>query len=193
MLTAIALNFVNHVLTGASWARLRLQPFAGQSAHLSIGSLVIPVGITAKGLFKSVVVSESGAAPAVTIALPADTPLRLLTDRPSLFSAARISGSAEFAEAIGFVFRNLRWDAEDDLAQLVGDIPARRLLLGGRYFAQWHLQQAKNLVLNFTEYLTEESNTISRQTDVKTFSRAVDAIHDDCSRLELRIQQLESR
>jgi ubiquinone biosynthesis protein UbiJ len=193
MLTAIALNFVNHVLAGESWARLRLQPFAGQSASLSIGSFVIRLEISGKGLFQTAPSGKSDAPPAVTITLPADTPLRLLTDRSSLFSAAHIAGSVEFAEALGFVFRNLRWDAEEDLSQLIGDIPAHRLGLGGQLFAQWHLRQAKNLVLNIKEYLTEETHAISRQVDIAQFCRAVDVLRDDCTRLELRIQQLESR
>jgi ubiquinone biosynthesis protein UbiJ len=188
MLTRTALNFVNHVLAGETWARTRLQAFAGQTAQLSLGPLAIPICVTSAGLFES---SYQGAMPTVTIQLPADAPLRALTDRPSLFAAAHISGSAEFAEALGFVFRNLRWDVEDDLAQLVGDIAARRLLQSGKHFAQWHLQRARNLALNVAEYLTEESATVARRADITHFCVAVDALNDNYARLEKRVQKLQ--
>lgn len=189
MLTGTALNFVNHLLGGEAWARTRLQPFAGQTAHLSLGTLLIPVTITKTGLFES----GDATSAAVMIALPADAPLRALTDRPSLFAAAHITGSAELAEALGFVFRNLRWDVEDDLAQLIGDVAARRVLLGGRQFVQWHQQRAKNFALNVAEYLTEESPAIARRTDIAHFCRAVDGVRDDCARIENRMRNLEIR
>jgi ubiquinone biosynthesis protein UbiJ len=190
MLTRTALNFVNHVLTGETWARTRLQAFAGQTAQLSLGPLDLPICITSAGFFKN---GDQAATPTVTIQLPADAPMRALTDRPSLFAAAHISGSAEFAEALGFVFRNLRWDVEDDLSQLVGDIAARRLLQGGKHFAQWHLQRVRNLALNVAEYLTEESATLARRADVAHFCIAVDTLSDDYARLEERVQKLQIR
>lgn len=63
-------------------------------------------------------------AAAVSITLPADAPLRALTDRPALMASAQISGSAEFAECLGFIRRNLHWDVEADVSTLVGDIAA---------------------------------------------------------------------
>lgn len=190
MLTGTALNFVNHLLGGEAWARTRLEPFAGQTACLSLGALMLPVTITNAGLFEP---GKRTVCAAVTITLPADAPLRALTDRPSLFAAAHITGSAELAEALGFIFRNLCWDAEDDLARLIGDVAARRVLLGGRQFVQWHRQRAKNFALNVAEYLTEESPAIARRTDIAHFCRAVDNVRDDCARIEKRMRNMGIR
>lgn len=190
MLTRAALDFVNHILTDATWARIRLQPYAGLNARFSLGRIVVPVTITDAGLFSP---GDQQAVPIVSIQLPADAPLRALTDRPSMFAAAQISGSAEFAEALGFVFRNLRWEAEDDISLLLGDVAARRLVQGGRKFAQWHVQRARNLALNAAEYLTEEAPAIARHADVARFCGAVDAVRDDCARIERRLQLLETR
>lgn len=45
-----------------------------------------------------------------------------------------IRGDAEFATQIGWLAENLRWDIEDDLARLIGDVPARQLArLGGLF------------------------------------------------------------
>ena len=190
MLLGTTLGLVNHLLAGEDWARQRLSPFAGQTARLEFGALTLPLAIDADGLF----VVAGGNAPAdVTITLPADAPLRALTDRPSLFTAARLSGSAELAETLGFVFRNLRWDAESDLAQVVGDIAAHRLVAVGSQLARWHRQQAVNLAANFAEYFTEENPSIARRDDVADFCAQVAALPPELARLEARIASLEAK
>ena len=189
MLLGAALGLVNHLLAGEDWARQRLSPFAGQTARLEFGALTLPLAINADGLF----VAAGGNAPAdVTITLPADAPLRALTDRESLFTAARLAGSAQLAENLGFVFRNLRWDAESDLARVVGDIAAHRLVAVGNGLLRWHQQQAFNLAANLAEYFTEEKPSIARQGDVADFCAEVTRLPDELARLEARIAALET-
>lgn len=190
MFASTTLRLANHLLNGEAWARTRLQTFAGQTARLEFGALVVPLAISAAGLFES---GDSNAAAAVTIRLPGDAPLRMLTGQQSLFSSARIAGAADLAETLGFVFRNLRWDAEDDLSRLVGDVAAHRLVHGGKRIAAWHLQTAKNVALNIAEYLTEEDRSVTRRADVTGFCAAVDSLHEDCARVEKRLERLSGR
>ena len=190
MLLGTALAAINHLLAGEDWARERLSPFAGQTARLEFGALALPLAISADGLF----VAAGRDAPAdVTITLPADAPLRALTDRESLFTAARLVGSAQLAENLGFVFRNLRWDVEADLAQLVGDIAAHRLVAVGSRVASWQRQQALNLAANFAEYFTEENPSIARRDDVEDLCAEATRLPDQVARLAARIAALEAR
>jgi len=189
MLVDATLGFLNHLLDGEDWARERLRAFYGQTARFELGALTLPLEITSAGLFA---VGDKNSPTSVTIVLPADAPLRALTDRPSLFTAAHISGSAELAETLGFIFRNLRWDAESDLSRLVGDIAARRLISGGRQLVQWQQNQARNLALNLAEYFTEESPAIARQPDVSTFCTDVESVQEELCRLEKRVALLEA-
>lgn len=184
MLLDRALAFANHLLAAEDWATARLKPFAGQTARLEVGPLALPLRIDGDGrLRRGDKLGETG----VSIRLPDDTPLRWLTDRASVFAAARISGSADFAEALAFVFRNLRWDVEADLAGVVGDIAAHRLLRGARELGAWQGRQLRNLAANVAEFLTEERPTLARAADVSAFCSAVDALRDDCTRLESRL------
>lgn len=191
MLIEPALRFVNHLLTSEDWARTRLKAFSGQIIRFELGAFGVPLEISPAGFFRTSARCMSPDSVGVTVSLPTDAPLRLLTDRASLPAAARISGSAELAECLGFVLRNLRWDVESDLAEIVGDIAARRLLMGGQQLAQWQIDQVKNLALNFAEYFTEESPTIARQQDIGTFCREVKKAEETLYRLEKRIAQLE--
>lgn len=187
MLLDRLLVFANHLLGSEAWACARLKPFAGQTARLEIGPLSLPLTIDRTGRLTH---GDHGAPAGVSIRLPDDTPLRWLTDRESVFAAARISGPADFAEALAFVFRNLRWDVEADLAGFVGDIAAHRLLGGARSFVAWQGRRLHNLAINAKEFLTEERPALARATDLAQFSLDVDAVSADCSRLERRLQKI---
>lgn len=189
LLARPALALVNHLLTSEPWARERLVSFAGRTACLEVGSNAAwLLRISEAGLLES---AAPGTPAAVSIGLPEDAPARALVDSASLFSSATISGSADFAETLGFVFRNLRWDVEQDLSALFGDIVARRGLQLAKDLARWQFQGARRLALGVAEYLTEEEAVIVRRRDVDSFCAAVDALRDDLARFEKRLDRAE--
>lgn len=187
MLSRLLVRLLNHLLARESWASLRLRPFAGQQVTIAGGPLPICLQVTEEGFFAA---ADEALAPAVTITLPADFPARLLVDRSSLFASARLAGSADFAETLAFVFRNLQWDAEDDLAQLVGDIAARRLVQTARAVHDWQGQAVDNTLRNLAEYATEESDWLAAPREQQAFGEAVSQLRDDVARLEKRLQRL---
>lgn len=189
MLARTAVPALNHLLEGADWARERLRHFAGRHVRLTGGPLAFELAVDGEGYFR-VQDQSAGEPPAVTIELPADTPIRLLTDRQSVFANARLSGTADFAETLAFVFRNLRWDVEEDLAKLVGDIVARRLVRSGEAMLGWQKKAGANLAANVAEYLTEESLVIVPAREVAQFRAQVDAVQSDLARLEKRVARL---
>jgi len=188
MLEKPALAVLNHLLASEDWARCKLVPFAGKTARLQLGSgIVFLVRISEEGLLE---VADANTPPTVSIILPADSPVRALTDSASLLSAATISGSADLAETLGFLYRNLRWDIEEDLSQVVGDIVARRAVqLMGR-LARWQVSGARNFALSVTEYLTEEAPAIACRQDIERFCAEVDALRDDLARCEKRLERV---
>ena len=178
---------LNHLLQGESWAQERLRPFAGAKVLIEAGPIVLNLLIDQRGLFTS---ADNSLDPDVTLTLPADTAMKFVVDRQNLFSSVKLSGSADIAESLAFVFRNLRWDIESDMAGIIGDIPARRLaLVGTRLAGQLH-ETAKRLAENVIEYATEDSQLLVPDRDIDTFCQAVDDLRDDLGRLELRIARL---
>ena len=132
-LPAPLLATINHLLGQAAWAREKLVPFAGHAARIKLPPLEAAFLIAADGCIAAL--PDAGLTevePEVSISLPAATPLLALQGKDAVMRAARIKGSAEFAEALGFIIRNLRWDAEEDLSRIVGDIAAHRIVSGTR-------------------------------------------------------------
>ena len=178
---------INHLLGQAAWAREKLVPFAGHAAQIKLPPFEAAFLIGDDG-FLAVPAPEANLE--VSISLPASTPLLALQGKDAVMRAARIEGSAEFAETLGFVIRNLRWDAEEDLSKVFGDIAAHRIVAGTREFAGWQQQAAQNFAENLAEYFTEEQPMIARQADITTFASDVDRLRDDTARLEKRLQKL---
>lgn len=192
-MTAFPASFVapaiNHLLRSESWALARLLPFAGQSVRIIAPPLDLLLSISPEGMLQAVDASEI--APAVTITFPADLAFKAIGgDQAGVLAAARLSGSADFAEALAFVFRNLHWDAEADLAALIGDIPAHRGFAALHSFLNWQRSTVLNVAHNIKEYVTEESQQVMLQRDIGNFCSAVNALRDDLARLEKRISQL---
>lgn len=126
---------VNHVIAAEPVATEKLKPHAGRSIRFRFDGwpsfLPAPPSsvfrVTPAGLFEA---AENGVPIAEDLLVGVDTSnpalvaLRLFTgERPTI----TVAGDAGFAADVNWLFDNLRWDIEDDLAKLIGDAPAREL------------------------------------------------------------------
>ena len=125
MLSGPAAAAINHLLRGADWARARLQPFAGCRVRFEIPPVSAAFTVGADGcLLPSGFQTE----PATVVRLTTWTLIRLLwLHDESARQEAQVEGDAAFASALTGVLGGLRWDTEEDLSRLVGDVAAHRL------------------------------------------------------------------
>jgi ubiquinone biosynthesis protein UbiJ len=128
---------------------------------------------------------------AVTIRLkPADLPL-IAQNRERAFSYVKVDGDADFANTISHLSQNLRWEAEEDLSKLFGDIAAVRLVTGAKSLFETVRQTHQNLQENLAEYFLEENPLLVRPAAVDAFGSEVNKLRDDVERLMKRIAKLE--
>ena len=187
---APAILALNHLLGQSAWARDRLASFSGKRVNLTIGPLKIPFVITPEGLLAQETTGPEGTFD-VEIELPADTPLRLIRGGSGeAMKAARITGAADLADALGFVLRNLRWDAEEDLSRVVGDSAAHRLVGGAEAFGSWQRDAARRLAENLAEYAVHEKPTVLGGAAFKVFSEDLVKFRSQLEALETRIKRL---
>lgn len=187
VINSLIIRVLNHLVEAESWAQARLIAHSGAQVLIESGPFVIRLGIDEHGLFRS---GELQRAPDVSITLPSDVPARFLFERDSLFSAVKLGGSADIAESLAFVLRNLQWDAEGDLARLVGDIPARRLARVAQTMAATIQQAVARVADNFSEYVVEESAILAANRNLKEFETSIICLRDDVARLDKRISRL---
>jgi ubiquinone biosynthesis protein UbiJ len=181
---------INHLLRSASWARDVLRRHAGKTARFEVFPFVAALTVLESG---EVAPAGANAAPAATVKLAPGLLLRLAARDESAWREINIAGDTDFASAIHHVTRNLRWDVEEDLSRVFGDVAAHRMAQTGRTLQRWGEQAVENTGRAFAEYWTEEQPLIAGGRDLEAFGRAVDQLRDDAARLEKRIENLSNR
>jgi ubiquinone biosynthesis protein UbiJ len=105
-------------------------------------------------------------------------------------SYVRIEGDADFANAISQVSQSLKWEAEEDLSRVVGDIAARRIVSSAKSMVETARAQRQSLEENIAEYFLEENPMLLRPRTIADFGREVSKLRDDIERLEKRVRKL---
>jgi ubiquinone biosynthesis protein UbiJ len=188
MLERPVIGFLSMLVEREAWARERLAPFAGKYARVRLVPLpdlvieVLEAGYIGPG--------HAAAEAAVTLTIsPAVVPL-LFVRPDAAMRDVRIEGDTELARAIEFLFRNLRWDVEEDLSRIVGDVAAHRMAGAARSLGAWQREAAERLGENVAEYLKEEAGLLVYPYEVEQFGREVEALRDAVERLEKRVERV---
>jgi ubiquinone biosynthesis protein UbiJ len=179
---------LNHLLDAEPWARERLVPFAGDAVELRAPPFpTLRLAIQAEGRLRP---GAPDAEPALVITVRPDAPAAFLRGEDHFMRAVQVSGNPRLAEAVMLLVRHLRWDFEEDLSRLVGDVAAHRLAQGARDFAAWQADAARRLAESVADYLTEEKRLLLRRPEQEAFAAEVARLRDGVERLQKRIERL---
>ena len=119
-----------------------------------------------------------------------DLPL-IVQNRERAFSYVKVEGDADFANTISHLSQNLRWEAEDDLSKLFGDVAAVRMVSVAKTLMQSAQQTHQAIQENLAEYFLEENPMLVRPSAVQAFGAEVNKCRDDVERLIKRVDKLE--
>lgn len=190
MLDPLASSSLNHLLRSNSWALERLKPFAGKTARFECAPFSLMLSVLESG---EVTAAAAAVTPDTTIRLMPGLMLRVLARDETVWNDIEIHGDTDFAAVINQIFRNLRWDIEEDLSRVFGDIVAHRMVQTGRTLDKWGAQSLDNLARSFAEYWTEEQPLIATARRVAQFNHGVDQLRDDVARFEKRLENFLNR
>ncbi|MBT0962134.1 ubiquinone biosynthesis accessory factor UbiJ [Denitromonas iodatirespirans] len=187
MLSSAATATLNHLLAQADWARVRLREHAGAAADLTVGGRVLRLGIAADGYFCA---PAPDTAPSVAIVLDPAALAKLPDGVDAAMSQVKISGQADLADTLSFVFRHLRWDSEADFARLLGPVIGRRAHLAAAHLARAVPETGARLAANAGEYLTHEGRLLIPRKELAAHAEHLRQLRDTMSRLDKRIKRL---
>ena len=111
--------------------------------------------------------------------------------RPAQGGSVQVRGDAEVAALYRELFALARPDPEEEVARLLGDVPARRLGNLARAAGSWLRGAGRTAGENVAEYLTEESRDVAGRTELEEFVRGVDEAREALDRLDARLRRLE--
>jgi len=185
---AVAFSFVlNRLLAAEPWARERLAPFAGETLELRAPPLpALRLAVAEGGTIEA-----GNAEPSLTMTLKPDLLVALARGEEHALRAVDVQGNGRLAAEVLVLARHLRWDVEEDLSRVFGDVVAHRLAGAARAFAAWHLDAAQRLGGSLVDYVIDEKPLLVRRAELDAFAEPVTRLRDSLARLEKRLERLE--
>ncbi len=170
-----------------SWTAPLLQPHAHKQVLLDFKVAQTMLTILNDG---TLAVAGDAAQADATIHLPPSLAMRLLRKDPLAHSLIKIDGDTTLGMEVGKILAAVRWDIEDDLRKVVGDIAAYQVVqMSQEKLHRWQ-SQAKNLSEMLVEYWQEEQPILAKKTRIEQFNRSVDQLREDTDRLQQRVDKL---
>ncbi len=176
---------LNHLLARDEAAARRLCAHAERRVALRVGRFEAVFEVAQPG--RLVAMAASAAAPDLQLDVDVAAVLASQLRGQQLgLSGVRIAGDAEFAQAVSWLLGHLRWDAEDDLAGLVGDVAAHRAARGANALRDRGLRLARRFEGDVREWLTEAPRPVVARDEF-------DAVRAEAARLRDRVARMDKR
>jgi len=185
-LSAVSARLLNRLLRRQGWAQDYLRDHAGKVVRMQVPNWTLTLRVQADGLTQALAASA-----------PADVVLTLAQDNlGAAFEAIRqheperlsallhIEGEAALAQAVLTLAQSLRWDAEDELARMVGDKAAVALAGVARQAGQGIKQSGVRLAENVAEYLSHENPLLLARPAFEDWAAQVQALSQQLDALE---------
>jgi ubiquinone biosynthesis protein UbiJ len=187
---ALAARALNHLLEDEAWARERLAPFAGETIELRAElAPTLRLSVAADGRLRP---AAAEASPALVMTFGPQILPALARGEDHLMRAIDTRGDSRLANELLFLFRHLRWDAEEDLARFLGDAAAHRLVSTVRQLASWNREALERMSANVMEHALEEKRVLARRSAFEEHRSDVARLRDALERLEKRVGRFAS-
>jgi ubiquinone biosynthesis protein UbiJ len=193
MLTNIIANVLNRGLPRSPRARELCAQLKGRAVTIEIGEFA-RLRVASNGATLDVT-TRAGASdatiaggPLALLALSGDAPESVVQR-----GAVTIQGDAQLAQQFRELAQLLRPDVEEELSQVLGDVPAHHLGRLARLSAGWTRRAATTSLTNLAEYLGHERADLVPRNEGEQFLRGVDRVREDLERLEARLEMLVKR
>ena len=185
---------LNHLLAANDSARASLRPHAGRLIRLeardpaqSAAWFSMLLCVSAEGLLEPAPAATSSPSVTMSIRPSLDAGFAMLSKGPAgLQPHLRIEGDVLLAAALGELSRTLRWDVEEDLSRLTGDVIAHRIVGLAAGAAQALRELGERAGAGFARQWSVEDPMLVARSELAEHSTLL-------SSLESRLASLERR
>ncbi|WP_018913606.1 SCP2 domain-containing protein [Thiomonas sp. FB-6] len=190
---------LDHLLQQQPEGRRRLLPHAGKTLELRAGAISLRFGVSEDARLLPAApepAAEQGLAPPA-LRLDVDVArwlsAQLRGGAEAALGGVRIAGDAEFAQAVSWLLGHLRWDAEADMARVVGDVVAHRAARAAGAAAARARAFARRAETDAREWLREGPRAVVGRWELQSAAADVARLRDAAARLEKRVDALRRR
>ena len=188
-LAQVAISALNHVLRQQSWARDRLRTHCGRTVRMVVVAPLGAVSADARIADDGTLELASIDSPSVTLSLtPAFSALlgAMREGAVGLTGHLKVEGDVMVAAAVGEIAQHLRWDIEEDLSRLVGDVVAHRMAGAARAGVLQAQAIGDRAQSGLRQFLIDEDRQLLER-------RRFDQFGQELSDLEARLDRLAHR
>ena len=182
---------INHLIEREPQARSRLRMHAGKQVMLRAPSVRVMLAVAQDGAFQVHEADAHDQPPALCLDVDASAMLAAkMRGQPLGLTGVHITGDAEFAQTMSWLMANLRWDAEDDLAGLIGDVGAHRVARAARGLMGEVQRLRHQLEGDARDWVAESPRALVGRGEFTTCSAQVAQLRDAVARMDKRITLL---
>lgn len=182
MINKIKFRLINHLLRQNDWMQTKLKPYQGMTLHLEIRPLTLNFLVGHDGQLSLIDNKKNFDA---SIQMDLKSFIQLITKKKRM--GISITGNIDLAHDFSDVIKQVEWDIEEDLSQIIGDIPATEIINFGKKMFNYSKNNIQNLAENFIEYWQEENKLLSKSDSLEKFYSEVDLLLEDVDRIEAKI------
>ncbi|MDB6091453.1 MAG: hypothetical protein JWN85_4237 [Gammaproteobacteria bacterium] len=193
MLTATIENVLNRGLPRSPRAQQLCADLAGRSVAVEVREIARLL-VQSTGISLRITRGDAGAdaeivgGPFGLLALGGPSPEAVIQR-----GDVQIRGDAELAQKFRELVLLLRPDLEEELSNIVSDVPAHQIGRIARIALGWTQKAATTTVQNLAEYFGHERRDLVPRNEGEQLLRGVDTLREDVDRLEARIALIEQR
>jgi ubiquinone biosynthesis protein UbiJ len=182
------LKAINHLIEQERWAHELLLPREGQSI-----SIALPIGDFQIAIQEGIFVNEGNTnLSSVNLVITQEAIWTFLKEGKSgAMKFVKISGDIDFAADLNRLAVDLKWEVEEDLSKLVGDAPARRVVLESKKMFHQTQLAINDLKGGVRDYLVYEKNILVDSQQMNDFKSELRLLRDQLDRAEKKVNQLE--
>jgi ubiquinone biosynthesis accessory factor UbiJ len=181
------LAFANHLIAAEPQAEAELAPHAGKHFAVSLNAHELP-RLRVSAVARLELAVDEDKPPHLRVQIDTAQALKLLAEGKSPAAAATISGEAGFAQSVGWLFANLRWESGADLARLIGEAPAQMIEDALKAAAKNLRETAQGASGMLKRGLDDSRAPLLNQSGIAGLRADVRSLRDDIARLEQRIE-----
>ena len=178
-------QIINHILIQNDWMKNDLIKYKGKVIRLSIEPFILEFIVNDDGQLSC---SEIQSKADTTIKMSAQAFISMVMSKQK--KGIDISGDVDFANTFSQVILKARWDIEEDLSRVVGDIAAVEITNAGKAMLISSRKGLQNFGEAIIEYWQEEKKILTIKEEVERFNSEVDLLKEKFSQLEARTNKI---
>jgi ubiquinone biosynthesis protein UbiJ len=183
------INALNHLIAQEHWAQELLMPHSHKviSVSVPLGQAFLMIN---DGSFTNA--HQENISPSVSFDISKEAIWAFIKEgKPAALKYIRISGDVDLAADLNHLVADLKWEAEEDLAQIIGDAPSHLIFRESKKILHQGQTAVQSLQTSIRDYLVHEKNVLVDKNNFTQFKSDLRQLRDHLDRTEKKVALLE--